>query len=54
MENIKLNDYQNIFYFIWDNREETIKMVDEYLKLTKGDNWGVRRKLTITVEYKRM
>jgi hypothetical protein len=43
MEKIKLNDYQNIFYFIWDNTEETIKMVNEYLKLTKEDNWSCGR-----------
>lgn len=39
MEKIKLNNYQTIFYFVWDNTEEKIKMVNEYLKITKGDNW---------------
>lgn len=43
MEKIKLNDYQSIFYFIWDNTEETIKMVNEYLKITKGDEWSCGR-----------
>ena len=39
MEKIKLNEYQNIFYFIWNDSDETIKMVNEYLKITRGDNW---------------
>lgn len=43
MEKIKLNDYQSIFYFIWDNTEETIKMVNEYLKITKGSDWSCGR-----------
>jgi hypothetical protein len=43
MEKIKLNDYQTIYYFIWDNKEETIKMVNEYLKTTKGNNWSCGR-----------
>jgi hypothetical protein len=43
MEKIKLNDYQTIFYFVWNNSEETIKMVNEYLKITKSDNWSCGR-----------
>lgn len=43
MEKIILNDYQNIFYFVWDNTDETIKMVNEYLKITKGKNWSCGR-----------
>jgi hypothetical protein len=43
MEKIELNNYQSIFYFIWDNTEETIKGVNEYLKITKGENWSCGR-----------
>jgi len=43
MEKIELNNYQSIFYFIWDNTEETIKVVNEYLKITKGENWSCGR-----------
>jgi hypothetical protein len=43
MKKLKLNDYQSIYYFIWDNTEETIKMVNEYLKITKGKNWTCGR-----------
>ena len=43
MKKIKLNEYQTIFYFIWDNTEETIKMLNDYLKITKGDNWSCGR-----------
>jgi hypothetical protein len=43
MEKIELNNYQSIFFFIWDNTEETIKDVNEYLKITKGENWSCGR-----------
>ena len=43
MKKIKVNEFQNIFYFIWDNQEETINMVNEYLKTIKGDNWSCGR-----------
>ena len=43
MEKIALNEYLNIFYFIWDNKDETIDMVNNYLKKVKGDNWSCGR-----------
>lgn len=43
MEKIKLNEYQNLFYFIWDNDDKTIQMVNEYLKITKDENWKCLR-----------
>jgi hypothetical protein len=43
MEKIKLNEYQNIFYFIWDDKDETIEMTNRYLKITKGSNWSCGR-----------
>lgn len=43
MNEIKINKYQTIFYFVWDNKEETIDMVNEYLKITKDDNWSCAR-----------
>ena len=39
MKRLKINDYQTILYFVWDNNIETVKMFNEYLKITKGDNW---------------
>lgn len=39
MIRIKVNQYKDTHYFIWDNKEETIQKVNEYLKVVKGDNW---------------
>jgi len=43
MEKIKFNKYIDIFYFIWDNKDETIEMVNEYLKNTKGEHFKCGR-----------
>jgi len=39
---ISINEYRNMFYFIWDNKDKTIDMVNEYLKSTRnyvGAKW---------------
>jgi hypothetical protein len=43
MEKIVLNENQSIFYFIWDNDNETIKKVNDYLKTKKDNHWSCNR-----------
>ena len=43
MNKIALNKYRDTYYFKWDNKDETIEMVNEYLKTTKGHNWSCLR-----------
>ena len=43
MQKIKINIFRDIFYFVWDNKQDTIDIINEYLKLTKDENWSCGR-----------
>lgn len=43
MYKFKLNKFQESYAFLWDNKDETIEVINQYLKEVKGDNWSVGR-----------
>lgn len=43
MEFITINEFKKLYYFIWDNNDDTINNVNEYLSKVKGENWSCKR-----------
>lgn len=43
MKTLKINNYKQVYYIIWDNTDETLNVITEYLKETGRNNWDCCR-----------
>lgn len=43
MFKFKLNKYKDSCGFLWDNDDNTLKDINEYLSVVKGDQWSAGR-----------
>lgn len=43
MYKFKINKFQESFAFLWDNKNETIDLINEYLKEVKGSTYKAGR-----------
>ena len=43
MEQIKINKHKQLNYFIWDNKDETIFKIKDYIKEMNYKNFSVKR-----------
>jgi len=43
MYKFKINKFQESYAFLWDGKDETIDLINQYLKEVKGNNWSTGR-----------